>query len=111
MGWKLVRDHNEKWCRANGLSGQWRTSPDPAAALRRKIGEEYLEHIEDGDPAELYDLLDVVQAAIGLADPDGKFASAHDAKIEEMGGFSQFIEWTPVPASRQDWQAPRKGGS
>lgn len=103
MGWKLVRDRNEAWCRANGVSGQWRTSPDPAAALRRKAGEEYLEHIEGNDPAELYDLLDVVQELIGLKDPDGRFAAAHEVKVAEMGGFSRFIEWTPVPAGAQDW--------
>jgi|HubBroStandDraft_6_1064221.scaffolds.fasta_scaffold421555_4 predicted house-cleaning noncanonical NTP pyrophosphatase (MazG superfamily) len=103
MGWKLVRDNNEAWCRANGVSGQWRTSPDPAAALRRKAGEEYLELIEAGDPAELYDLLDVVQAAIVRADPDGRFAEVHRAKVAVMGGFGRCVEWSPVPAGFKDW--------
>lgn len=40
MGWKMVRDGNEAWCRDHGVSGQWRTSPGPAASLRRKIFEE-----------------------------------------------------------------------
>ena len=103
MGWKLVRDRNEEWCRANGVSGQWRSAPDPAAALRRKIGEEYLEYTEDNDPAELYDLLDAVQALIALRDPDGRFAAVRDAKVREMGGFGQHAEWNPVPAEFKDW--------
>lgn len=97
MGFKLVRDHNEKWCRAHGVSGQWRTAPDPRGALLRKIFEEAGEYAEALDPAELYDLLDVVQAAIRLADPDCRHFGAHEAKVAEMGGFRQFAEWCPVP--------------
>ena len=104
MGWKLVRDRNEEWCRANGVSGQWRTAPDPAAALLRKVFEEAGEYAEHTDPAELYDLLDVVQVAISLGDPDGRFAAAHEAKVAAMGGFSHFAEWTPVPAASADWK-------
>lgn len=99
MGWKLVRDRNEEWCRANGVSGQWRTSPDPQSALVRKIFEEAGEYAEARDPAELYDLLDVVQALIVLDDPGGDLAAAHRAKAEEMGSFSLFAEWCPVPAA------------
>ena len=69
MGWKIVRDRNEAWCCANGVSGQWRTSPDPASALVRKVGEEYLEYIEHFDPAELFDLRDVVRALLEFTDP------------------------------------------
>lgn len=97
MGWKLVRDHNEIWCRLNRVSGQWRIAPDPRSALLRKIFEEAGEYAEHRDPAELFDLLDVVQALIGLEDPQGRLAEAHRAKIAEMGGFGNFTEWTPVP--------------
>ena len=97
MGWKLVRDRNEVWCRANGVSGQWRTSPDPRAALRKKIFEEAGEYAEHCDPAELYDLLDVVLALARLEDPAGDYARQHMAKITEMGGFDRFTEWCPVP--------------
>jgi predicted house-cleaning noncanonical NTP pyrophosphatase (MazG superfamily) len=99
MGWKLVRDHNEKWCRANGVSGQWRTAPDPPSALLKKIFEEGGEYAEHRDAAELYDLLDVVQALIGLEDPGGVLAAAHRVKVAEMGGFEKFVEWTPVPSA------------
>jgi len=100
MGWKLVRDRNEEWCRANGVSGQWRTSPDPRSALLKKIFEEAGEYAEHRDPAELYDLLEVVEALIDLEDPDGgKFARAHGAKVREMGSFGQLIEWCPVPGA------------
>ena len=98
MGWKLVRDLNEAWCRPHGVSGQWRTSPDPRAALRRKIFEEAGEYAEHGDPAELYDLLNVVQALIDMEDPDGTLNAQHAAKVALLGGFTQFVEWTPVPA-------------
>lgn len=101
MGYKLVRDKNKAWCRAHGVSGQWRTSPDPRAALRRKIFEEGGEYTE-GDPAELYDLLDVVQALIGLEDPDGRLAARHRDKVTLLGGFTQFVEWTPVPPGVTD---------
>ena len=106
MGWKLVRDQNEEWCRAHGVSGQWRTSPDPAASLRRKIFEEAGEYAEHCDPAELYDLLDVVLALARLVDPVGECARQHVAKLAEMGGFGQYTEWTPVPAPDLEWSAP-----
>ena len=103
MGWKLVRDKNEEWCRANGVSGQWRISSDPAAALGRKIFEEAAEYAEQHDPAELYDLLEVVQALISVADPCGRHAAVHQAKTAALGGFTKFIEWTPVPPQSADW--------
>jgi predicted house-cleaning noncanonical NTP pyrophosphatase (MazG superfamily) len=99
MSWKLVRDHNEEWCRANGVSGQWRTAPDPGSALLRKIFEEAGEYAEYRDPGELYDLLDVVQALIDLTDADGIANTGHRAKAARMGGFGRLIEWTPVPAT------------
>lgn len=101
MSWKLVRDRNEEWCRAHGVSGQWRTSPDPAASLRRKIFEEAGEYAERCDPAELYDLLDVVQALIALEDPFSDWRHEHQTKVKEMGGFGQFAEWCPVPAGEE----------
>jgi predicted house-cleaning noncanonical NTP pyrophosphatase (MazG superfamily) len=103
MGWKLVRDRNEEWCRANGVSGQWRTAPDPAAALRRKVFEEAAEYAEQHDVSELYDLLDVVLALLKLEDPRDEALRVHSAKGAALGGFVRFIEWTPVPAGVQDW--------
>ncbi len=103
MGWKLVRDKNEAWCRSNGVSGQWRTSPDPVAALRRKVFEEAAEYAEQHDVAELYDLLDVVLALLKLEDPYDEVYRAHAIKEADLGGFGKFIEWTPVPAGSQDW--------
>lgn len=104
MGWKLVRDNNEAWCRANGVSGQWRTSPDPVRALGRKVFEEAVEYAleqEIPDPAELYDLQDVLEALIGLEDPAREYAARHAAKVAEMGGFGTFTEWCPVPAGKE----------
>jgi predicted house-cleaning noncanonical NTP pyrophosphatase (MazG superfamily) len=64
MGWKLVRDRNEEWCRTHGVSGQWRISPDPSAAILRKLFEETGEFAQFWNTGELYDLLDVIRAAI-----------------------------------------------
>jgi len=103
MGWKLVRDRNEQWCRANGVSGQWRTSPAPVTSLRRKVFEEAAEYAEQHDVSELYDLLDVVLVLLKLEDPHDEAYRAHAAKTDELGGFGEFIEWTPVPAGAKDW--------
>lgn len=103
MGWKLVRDRNKQWCLAHGISGRWRTSPSPVNALRRKLFEEVGEYVEVYDPAELYDLIDVVLMLIELEDPDGEARRAHSAKIAEMGSFGRFVEWSPVPEFVQDW--------
>ena len=97
MGWKIVRDFNEAWCRTHGVSGQWRTSPDPQSALLRKVFEEAGEYAEHRDPAELYDLRDVLDRLIELADPDGAAGHDHADKITEMGLFERLVEWTPVP--------------
>jgi hypothetical protein len=153
MSFKMVRDRNEAWCRANGVPGQWRTSPDPLAALLRKLFEELGEYAEAWDPAELYDLSDLLERLLVLTDPDGSqyqmsrlvcFTSdtpfgwlaeaitlyaenrepmhlhaarralnrelarvdpadaagpVHEAKVEQMGGFGDLVEWCPVPAA------------
>ena len=49
MGCKLVRDGNEAWCRAHGVSGEWRISPDLRSALLRKVFEEAGEYAEHRD--------------------------------------------------------------
>jgi predicted house-cleaning noncanonical NTP pyrophosphatase (MazG superfamily) len=102
MGWKLVRDRNEEYCRTHGVSGEWRTSPDPRSALLKKIFEEAGEYAEHRDPAELFDLLDVIQALIGLEDPSGEILTAHYVKVADMGRFTRFIEWCPVPGATHD---------
>lgn len=100
MGWKIVRDHNETWARAHGISGQWRTCVSPVASLTKKLLEEAGEWAEDGDPAELYDLLDVLDRLISLADMDGAGRQAHAAKLHEMGAFDRLTEWCPVPPGK-----------
>jgi hypothetical protein len=152
MGWKIVRDGNEAWCRDHGVSGQWRPSPDPLSALLKKLFEELGEYAEAWDPGELYDLADVLEPLLTLTDPGGSHfrlgrlvcftadtpfgwlaeaitlyaehrepmhlhaaklalrremarvdpadtaGPAHEAKVAEMGGFGQLVEWSPVPA-------------
>jgi NTP pyrophosphatase (non-canonical NTP hydrolase) len=104
MGFKMVRDLNEKWCREHGVPGQWRICKTPVASLAKKLNEELGELAEElikGDAAaaagELYDLLDAVGELILLLDPAGAAASAHKAKVGEFGQFSRHIEWSPVP--------------
>jgi predicted house-cleaning noncanonical NTP pyrophosphatase (MazG superfamily) len=97
MGWKIVRDRNEAWCRANGVSGQWRKSTTPVAGLTRKLFEEAAEFAENGDPGELYDLQDVLRALLARVDPVGDGWRTHAAKVALHGGFDEAIEWCPVP--------------
>ena len=96
MGWKMVRDRNHEHLRAF-ISGTWRTSPDPAGALIKKLGEEYGEFAEHHDPAELYDLLDVINELIILLDPDAVDYRGHCEKVEKYGLFGEHQEWCPMP--------------
>lgn len=158
MGSKIVRNNNEEWCHKHGVSGTWHTSRQPVGPLTRKVGEELQEFVEENDPAELFDLADVLRALLflvdrdghraahedhgrvlpqlrpadvpgvtqrlwdrygeflgirhpslllqmeddvraltALLDPYGTHAKAHAAKVAEMGSFSQYVMWDPVP--------------
>lgn len=99
MGWKIVRDGNEKWCREHGVSGTWRTATDPVRGLARKLIEEACEYNEALDPGELYDLQDVLAELIRLVDPDLKYLEAHQGKIAVFGTFGNHTEWTPMPGA------------
>lgn len=67
MGWKMVRDRNEIWSRAHGVSGEWRTCEEPLDSIRKKVLEEIGEWLESGDPSELYDIADVLQESARIA--------------------------------------------
>lgn len=97
MGWKIVRDNDETVCPAMGVSGQWRPCATPVLSLTKKLCEEVGEWAESGDADELYDLADVLNRLIRLADPHGDEMPKHAAKVAERGGFDRLIEWTPVP--------------
>ncbi len=100
MGWKIVRDNNEAWCRVHGVSGTWRVAGDAEAAqaLMRKLGEEYLEFVEQGNPAELLDMRDALTELLALLDPEGRLEAVHQAKVAEHGLFREHIMWSPFPA-------------
>ena len=69
------------------------------------LGQQVLESAagaEQRDPAELYDLIDVVRSLIRLEDPSGEISAGHRAKAADMGGFTQFVEWCPVPGATDD---------
>lgn len=92
----MVRDkHRELF--HDQLSGGWRTSPDPVASLITKLGEEYGEFAGSHDPAELFDLMDVLEELICLLDPHLVYALEHEVKTERLGRFGTHLEWSPVP--------------
>lgn len=102
MGYKIVRDRHEEWAREYGVSGTWRRSPDPRRALARKLAEEALEYGEQLDPAELGDVLDVVEAivlSLGTATYEA-VETRRMEKLRTLGGFSD-LEWSPVPPEHQ----------
>lgn len=96
MGWKMVRDLHQQVFEGK-VSGQWRTSPDPVSSLVKKLGEEYSELAEDRNPAELYDIQDVLVELIRLLDPDGKAMKKHRTKVLHLGIFMNHVEWHPDP--------------
>lgn len=97
MGWKMVRDKHQEVLSAQ-ISGSWRPSSDPISSLVKKLGEEYSEFVEDRDPAELYDLRDVLNELIYLMDPLHDARNAHLRKVERLGKFTHHLEWHPNPS-------------
>jgi predicted house-cleaning noncanonical NTP pyrophosphatase (MazG superfamily) len=102
MGWKLVRDNQEHFCHKHGISGSWRTAPDPVKALTRKLFEEAAEWAEDFDPAELFDLRDVLNELFMVLGEkhEEELADAaiyHAGKVERNGQFRKHLEWNPNP--------------
>lgn len=98
MGWKIVRDNDPEHVPALGVSGQWRPSADPIGGLTKKLCEEVGEFAEARDPAELYDLFDVVNELIQRLDPQGVHFNDYMDKVARRGRFHKCIEWCPVPA-------------
>jgi predicted house-cleaning noncanonical NTP pyrophosphatase (MazG superfamily) len=102
MGWKIVRDKNQEWSQAHGVSGQWRTCETPIYSLQKKLLEELGEYIESGNPDELYDIGDVLNRILKMEDPDREAEKIHIQKIAALGNFENLIEWSPLP-SGPDW--------
>ena len=96
MGYKMVRDNHQEVL-GEYISGQWRISPDPVSSLVKKLGEEYSELAESRDPAELYDLWDVLDELTALLDPDGTAEIKHAIKVKHLGRFADHTEWHPNP--------------
>jgi predicted house-cleaning noncanonical NTP pyrophosphatase (MazG superfamily) len=99
MSWKLVRDHVRDWSEAHGMSGTYRQAAEGEYLhmLQRKLTEELGEYYERFTPDELYDLRDVLDTLIPVADPDKKAWQRHQEKIEKLGMFRDRILWNPVP--------------
>jgi predicted house-cleaning noncanonical NTP pyrophosphatase (MazG superfamily) len=94
MSFKMVRDRHQEILQ-DKISGQWRISPDPVSSLLKKLGEEYGELIGERNPAELYDVLDVLDELISLMDPGLALGLAHQDKLDRFGDFSSHLEWHP----------------
>lgn len=75
MGFKTVRNGNEKWCRDHGVSGEWRTCATPRRSLRKKVFEELGEFLEHFEAGELYDLRDVLAELARVSGPAGKLCA------------------------------------
>lgn len=103
MGYKMVRDRHRQQLEGV-ISGTWRDSPDPVSSLLKKLGEEYSELVENRDPAELYDIQDVLDELMMLLDPDGKHGEEHGFKAESMGFFQHHIEWHPLSRGDRTWR-------
>lgn len=107
MGWKVVRDKDPEVCAAIGVSGRWRRSATPCAGLTKKLFEEASEWGEENYPGELYDLLDVIAELLYRLDRDGTARRLHEEKVARRGGFTQCMEWNPVPLAEDDQVSDR----
>jgi predicted house-cleaning noncanonical NTP pyrophosphatase (MazG superfamily) len=91
---KLVRDRIPEIVTASGARPETRIA-DPVeyrALLRAKLVEEVYEFLEDENPAELVDILEVVRAlAIDLDTDSDELERLRDKKAVERGGFSERI--------------------
>lgn len=106
MGSKIVRDNVADWAKEHGVSGVWRVSEDPIKSLRKKLGEELGEYIEDWNPGELFDLRDVIAELIYLEDPLHDYRESHLRKVQRLGKFAKHIEWSPVPEEHEGKEIP-----
>ncbi len=91
---KLVRDRIPDVIRENGETPITRTvsGEEYGRRLREKLTEEVTEYLEDGDPDELADVLEVVYA---LGEHDGLSAETlherREAKARERGRFADGV--------------------
>lgn len=113
MGWKLVRDRNEEWCRANGVSGAWREAgkDEVTRALARKLIEEACEFAENLDPAELFDLGDALDELLRVMAPSEAAVGAHNTKTAVHGRFRQHVMWSAYPKEAVPFTASRHTAS
>ncbi|MBI3589719.1 MAG: nucleoside triphosphate pyrophosphohydrolase [Candidatus Liptonbacteria bacterium] len=89
---KLVRDKIPEILDKKGVTYERRitSSEEYKAELVRKLGEEAKEFTEAGDPEELADIMEVVEALKQL--PDYRTVEElRRKKLEERGGFTQKI--------------------
>lgn len=89
---KLVRDKIPEILDAKGVAYEKRTASDEEykAELIKKLGEEVAEFSEAGDPEELADVMEVVEALRALPE----YADAEEMRVkkrEERGGFEARI--------------------
>lgn len=91
---KLVRDRIPEIVTASGARPETRVA-DPVefrALLRAKLVEEVYEFLEDENPAELADILEVVRAlAADLSTGPDELERMREKKVTERGGYDEHI--------------------
>lgn len=89
---KLVRDKIPEILTGKGVSYEKRIASDEEykRELVKKLGEETEEFLRAGDPEELADVIEVVEALKKLPDY-GDVEELRRKKLEERGGFEQKI--------------------
>jgi len=91
---KLVRDNIPEICRANGAEPETRilSEEEYKVEVRKKLGEEAAEYVQDDNLEELADILELVKA-----NAETKGSSLEEVekirakKAEERGGFTKRI--------------------
>ncbi|MEV0838946.1 nucleoside triphosphate pyrophosphohydrolase [Actinocatenispora sera] len=91
---KLVRDRIPEIVSASGARPETRVA-DPVefrALLRAKLVEEVYEFLEDENPAELADILEVVRAlAVDLSTEPDELERMRKKKVTERGSYAERI--------------------
>ena len=87
---KLVRDKIPEILDAKDISYEQRiaTPEEYKVELIKKLEEEIIEFSESGDPEELADILEVIEALRGLPEY-GDVEDLKKKKFEERGGFKK----------------------
>lgn len=101
---KLVRDNMPDEVSRNGDRAAFRKldADEYAIELRRKLGEEVMEYLENHSDVELGDVMNVVHALKNDVHNPAEVDAAANKKYDERGGFDErrFMIWYFVPGDK-----------